>query len=36
MKVRVLMTTESTGASDPGGYPEEEVSPDPIFEERPY
>jgi ferredoxin len=36
MKVRVLMTTESTGASDPGGIPEEEVTPDPIFDERPY
>ena len=36
MKVRPLLTTTSTGASDPGGYPEEEISPDPIFEERPY
>src|SRR3954465_15315659 len=36
MKVRVLMTTESTGASDPGGIPEEDVTPDPIFDERPY
>ena len=36
MKVRPLMTLTSTGASDPGGYPEEEISPDPIFEERPY
>jgi len=31
-----MMTLTSTGASDPGGYPEEEISPDPIFEERPY
>ena len=36
MKVRPLMTLTSTGASDPGGYPEEEISPEPIFEERPY
>ena len=36
MKVRPIMTLTSTGASDPGGYPEEEISPDPIFEERPY
>ena len=36
MKIRVLMTTESVGASDPGGIPEEEVTPDPIFDERPY
>ena len=36
MKVRPMMTLTSTGASDPGGYPEEEISPDPIFEERPY
>ena len=36
MKVRPLMTTESVGASDPGGIPEEEITPDPIFDERPY
>ena len=36
MKIRVLMTVDSVGASDPGGIPEEEVTPDPIFDERPY
>ena len=36
MKVRPLMTVESVGASDPGGIPEEEITPDPIFDERPY
>ena len=36
MKVRPLMTVESVGASDPGGYPEEEISPEPMWEDRPY
>jgi ferredoxin len=36
MKVRVLMTVESVGASDPGGIPTEEVTPEGIFDERPY
>src|SRR5919199_3760881 len=36
MKVRPLMTVESVGAEDPGGIPEEEITPDPIFDERPY
>ena len=36
MKVRVLMTASGVGASDPGGYPEEEIFPDPIYDERPY
>ncbi len=36
MKVRVLMTVSSVGASDPGGVPEEEVTPEPIYDERPY
>ena len=36
MKVRVLMTVESVGASDPGGIPAEEVTPEAIFDERPY
>ena len=36
MKVRVLMTASGVGASDPGGIPEEEVTPDPIYDERPY
>ena len=36
MKVRPLMTLTSTGASDPGGIPDEEVTPEPIYDERPY
>lgn len=36
MKVRVLMTVSSVGASDPGGVPEEEVTPEPIYDDRPY
>ena len=36
MKVRPLMTTDSVGASDPGGKPEEEITPDPMWVERPY
>ena len=36
MKVRVLMTVSGVGASDPGGYPEDEITPDPIYDERPY
>jgi len=36
MKVRVLMTVSSTGADDPGGKPEEEVTPPPVWVERPY
>ncbi len=36
MKVRVLMTVSGTGANSPGGVPEEEVTPEPIYDERPY
>ena len=36
MKVRVLMTVSGVGASDPGGIPNEEVTPEPIYDERPY
>ncbi|MCA1717191.1 MAG: (2Fe-2S)-binding protein [Actinobacteria bacterium] len=36
MKVRVLMTVSETGANSPGGIPEEEVTPEPIYDERPY
>ena len=36
MKVRVLMTVTSTGANGPGGKPEEEITPEPIWIERPY
>ncbi len=36
MKVRVIMTVSSTGADDPGGKPEEEITPDPMWVDRPY
>ena len=36
MKVRVLMTVTSTGARDAGGKPQEELTPEPIWVERPY
>ncbi len=36
MKVRVLMTVTGTGANGPGGKPEEEITPEPIWIERPY
>ncbi len=36
MKVRVLMTVSGTGANSPGGKPEEEITPPPIYIERPY
>jgi len=36
MKVRPVMTTENTGADDPGGKPEEDITPDPMWIERPY
>ena len=36
MKVRVLMTVSGTGANSPGGVPEEEVTPEPIYDDRPY
>jgi len=36
MKVRPLMTVSDVGADDPGGKPEEEITPDPMFIERPY
>ena len=36
MKVRPLLTMTSTGATDPGGTPEEEISPEPVWDERPY
>ncbi len=35
MKVRVIMTASSTG-SDPGGQPEEEITPPPVWVEKPY
>jgi ferredoxin len=36
MKVRVLMTVSGTGANGPGGKPEEEITPPPMWVERPY
>ena len=36
MKVRVLMTVTDTGANGPGGKPEEEITPPPVYIERPY
>src|ERR687893_2266063 len=36
MKIRALMTIESVGAEDPGGKPEEEITPEPMWVERPY
>ncbi len=36
MKVRVTYTVSGTGAKDPGGKPEEEITPEPVWVERPY
>src|ERR687893_517301 len=36
MKVRPLMTVSDLGADGPGGKPEEEITPDPMWVERPY
>lgn len=36
MKVKVLMTVSETGANTPGGKPEEEITPEPVWVERPY
>lgn len=36
MKVRPLMTVTSTGARDAGGKPEEEITPEPVWVDRPY
>ena len=36
MKVRVSMTVSGTGAKDPGAKPEEEITPEPVWDERPY
>ena len=36
MKVRPLMTVSEIGGNGPGGKPEEEITPDPIYDERPY
>ncbi len=36
MKVRVMMTVSEIGGSGPGGKPEEEITPEPMWVERPY
>jgi ferredoxin len=36
MKVRVLMTVSGTKANDPGAKPQEEITPEPVWVERPY
>jgi len=36
MKVRVSMTVSGTKANDPGAKPEEEITPEPLWIERPY
>jgi len=36
MKVRVLITVSSTGVNTAGGKPEEEITPEPEWIERPY
>jgi ferredoxin len=36
MKVRLLLTVSGTGANTAGGKPEEEITPDPMWIERPY
>ena len=36
MKVRPLMTVSGTGAKDAGAKPEEEITPEPVWIERPY
>jgi ferredoxin len=36
MKLRVSMTVSGTKANDPGAKPEEDITPEPIWIERPY
>ena len=36
MKVRVTMTVSGTGARDPGHPPERQITPPPVWVERPY
>ena len=36
MKVRPILTVSDTGANEPGGKPEEEITPPPVYTERPY
>jgi len=35
MKVRVLMTVSSTGLDDPGPHPEERITPEPEWVDKP-
>lgn len=36
MKVRPVQTVSGTKANDPGAKPQEEITPEPIWDERPY
>ena len=36
MKVRPMLTVSGSGANDAGGKPEEEITPEPVWIERPY
>ena len=36
MKVRVVQTVSGTKANDPGAKPEEDITPEPLWIERPY
>lgn len=36
MKIRVLLTVSGSGANTAGGQPEEEITPEPTWIERPY
>ena len=36
MAVRPLMTVSGTKANDPGAKPQEEITPEPVWLERPY
>ncbi len=36
VKVRVSMTVSGTEANDPGAKPIEEITPEPVWIERPY
>ena len=36
MRVRPILTVSGTGANTPGGKPEEEITPEPVWVDRPY
>ncbi|CAA9453978.1 MAG: Ferredoxin [uncultured Rubrobacteraceae bacterium] len=36
MKVRPIMTVSGTGANSAGGKPDEEITPEPVWIDRPY